>query len=50
MENFEDAIRLFLSDVPVEKHPGVAVIGIAGPVEDNKVTLSNVMRWGELDG
>lgn len=32
LDNFEGAIRFFLSDVPVEKHPDVAVIGIAGPV------------------
>lgn len=39
-----------MSDVPPEKYPEVAVIGMAGPVEDNKVTLSNVQKWGQLDG
>jgi len=45
-DNFEQAIRDFLSDIPAEKYPEVAVIGVAGPVEDNKVSLSNVLKWG----
>lgn len=36
--------------MPTEKYPEVAVIGVAGPVEDNTVALSNVPKWGELNG
>lgn len=48
--HFEEAIKFFLSDVPKEKQPEIAVVGVAGPVEDNIVTLSNVPKWGELNG
>jgi hypothetical protein len=39
-----------LSDLTPEQYPEIAVIGVAGPVEDNKVSLSNVPKWGELNG
>lgn len=48
--NFEEAIKQFLSDVPKEKQPEIAVVGVAGPVEDNVVVLSNVPKWGSLSG
>mgnify|MGYP003683776801 CR=1 FL=1 len=34
----------------VEVYPEVAVIGIAGPVADNKIRMANVPKFGELDG
>lgn len=47
---FEKAIEHFLAGVPEEKYPEVAAIGIAGPVDDNKVSLANVQKWGVLVG
>lgn len=28
----------------------MAVIGIAGPIDDNTVRMANVMKWGLIDG
>ena len=36
-DSFEEAIRYFLSDRPIQKYPHVASIGIADPVESNCV-------------
>ena len=49
-DSFEEAIRYFLSDIPIQKYPHVASIGIAGPVESNCVSMANVGKWGKLDG
>ena len=46
---FPEVISKFLSDQK-EHHPSVAAIGMAGLVFDNTVELSNVVKWGKLDG
>ena len=45
-----DAILFFLKDVPKEKYPQIASIGIAGPVDNNSVFMSNVGKWGNMKG
>lgn len=45
---FANSIRSFLEGVP--QLPSVAVVGIAGPIFDNTVSLANVPKWGTLIG
>lgn len=47
-EDFAKTIEHFLEGV--EQHPAICVIAIAGPVNKNTILMSNVQRWGELDG
>jgi glucokinase len=47
---FQTAIETFLQGVAIEDYPKVAVIGIAGPISDNRTFMANVGKWGTLDG
>lgn len=51
-ETFSSLFQQFLSDSFSVSHtyPNNAVIAIAGPVRNNKVTPSNLKKWGELNG
>ena len=45
---FHHAVEHFLRGTGV--HPSICVIAIAGPVDNNSILMSNVQRWGVLDG
>jgi glucokinase len=45
-KEFHHAIEAFLNGV--ETYPEVAVIGMAGPVFDNSVSMANAVKWGLL--
>lgn len=47
---FEECVRIFLEDVPKDHYPSVAVIGIAGAVQNNCSSLVNVPQWQTVDG
>jgi len=47
---FEDCLNLFFSDLSEENHPKVGVVGIAGPVNENKCHLTNIPHWPIQDG
>lgn len=48
--SFEDFYTsIFISELPKENHPHLAVIGLAGAVYDNKANSTNIY-WGEIDG
>ena len=49
-ETFQGALEHFLAGIPKEKYPEVASIGIAGPVDDNQLSMANVPKWGLLNG
>jgi glucokinase len=45
---FEGALETFLKGAEV--YPRIAAIAIAGPIKENTVEMSNVMKWGKLSG
>jgi glucokinase len=45
---FQKAIQTFLDGAGIV--PVIAALGIAGPIVDNTVALSNVPKWGKLNG
>ena len=51
MENY-DHFYLTIEDFIKQKniHPTVCVIAIAGPVDNNSILMSNVQKWGKLNG
>lgn len=46
--HFYDAIENFLKETG--HHPTICVVAIAGPVNNNSILMSNVQKWGLLDG
>ena len=49
-ETFEASITYFLEDIHGNQLPQVAVIAVAGPIDQNTVFLTNVPKWGLLNG
>lgn len=49
-ETFQESVREFLANVTQAEFPTVAVIAIAGPVDNNSAIMSNVPKWGRLYG
>lgn len=47
---FEEVLKEFLQNVSKENYPEVGVVGIAGPVTNNKCTLTNITHWPTEDG
>lgn len=50
VESFNAAIQRFLEDVPASDYPRIGVVGIAGPVVNNRVTTVNIPHWPTSDG
>jgi len=50
VKSLSEAILKFLDDVTVEDWPELGCLGIAGPVENNRVTLTNMPGWTICDG
>ena len=49
-ESFVAALQKFLADIPIQKFPSSAHIGIPCPVIENRGSPQNAKHWGELDG
>jgi glucokinase len=51
VKSFEEALDNFLNEFKgTEDWPQAAVIGCAGPVDNNTVEFTNVMQWSLIDG
>lgn len=51
VKSFEEAVALFLEEYKDSEHwPQAAVIGCAGPVDNNQVEFTNVIHWSVVDG
>lgn len=50
--NFNDVITTFLKECKDQSfpYPNISVMAVAGPVEKNSATLSNVKAWGLISG
>lgn len=48
--SFQQSVQEFLQNVTLSEYPCVAVIAIAGPVDQNSAIMSNVPKWGKLEG
>jgi glucokinase len=46
-EVFQDALITFLQTS--ERHPVIAVLGVAGPIVNNTVAMANVPKWQTID-
>ena len=47
-DTIQHSIQTFLQNV--QSYPETAVVGIAGPVFNNSVSLANVQKWGLIKG
>ena len=51
VKSFEEALTLFLDEFKdTVLWPQVAVLGVAGPVDNNTVEFTNVAQWSLIDG
>ena len=50
MSSLQECVQQFLENIPSEHYPQTAVLGIAGPVSENRVKLTNIPGWPDLDG
>ena len=51
VKSFEEALSNFLNEFKnTEFWPQVAVLGVAGPVDNNTVEFTNVIKWSLIDG
>ena len=51
VKSFEEALNNFLNEFKgTEFWPQVAVLGVAGPVDNNTVEFTNVSQWSLIDG
>ena len=50
MSSLQECVQQFLENIPSEHYPQTAVLGIAGPVSENRVRLTNIPGWPDLDG
>lgn len=52
VQSFEEAVRTFLKEFEASpsQWPSVAVVGIAGPVDNNTCEVTNCPHWPPVDG
>jgi glucokinase len=46
----EDVLQEFLQEISPENYPEIGIVGIAGPVVENKCHLTNIPHWPVADG
>lgn len=50
-DSFSACLKEYLKDVAPENRPRIGVVGMAGPVNDNVVSVTvNIRHWGPSDG